>query len=83
MSNPGKDGASPRASARARTPRLPDAKLVAHVQENPDFAKAYQATAKQQQGKRRGKTFPTRSPSVPAWMCCRFFTAAGGGRKYG
>jgi len=55
VSNPGKDGAPPRASARAKTPRLPDAKLVAYVQENPDFAKAYQAIAKQQQGQAKGQ----------------------------
>lgn len=55
MSNPGKGGASPRASARTKTPRLPDAKLVAYVQANPDFAKAYQAIAKHQQGQAKGQ----------------------------
>lgn len=55
MSNPGKGGASQRASARTKTPRLPDAKLVAYVQANPDFAKAYLAIAKHQQGQAKGQ----------------------------
>lgn len=55
MSNPGNDSASPHASARAKTTKLPDAKLVAHVQANPDFAKAYQAIAKHQQGQAKGQ----------------------------
>jgi hypothetical protein len=55
VSNPGKDGTSPRPSAGVKTPRLPDAKLVAYVQENPGFAKAYQAIAKHQQGQAKGQ----------------------------